>query len=211
MYKVWPLPSIAVIVFSHESPWVAEKFATVIGMSNKDDAKIGGITPAVLSFNGKWELSPPNILLPTCLFGYWTISLLCALSIKTTKVSIITTKKIKPIIKAPDNAPCLPSWSVPKRAAGSSAIIPANISKDIPLPKPLDVICSPNHIKKIVPPTSVITAETLKNSPGSITTPVAPSSPTAIPQAWIVAKKTVPYLVYWLICLLPCSPPSFFK
>ena len=34
--------------------------------------------------------------------------------------------------------------------------------REIPFPNPLDVICSPNHIKKIVPPTNVITAETLK-------------------------------------------------
>ena len=65
------------------------------------------------------------------------------------------------------------------------------ISKEMPLPNPLEVICSPSHIRKIVPPTRVMTAEILKNKPGSDTTPVAPSSPTAIPQACIVAKKTV--------------------
>ena len=146
----------------------------------------------MFNLRGKWELSPPNILLPTCLLGYWTINLLWALSIKTTKVKIIITKKTSPIIKAPDNAPCLPSCRVPKSAAGNSAIIPAKIRSDIPFPKPLEVICSPNHIKKIVPPTNVITAEILKNRPGSVTTPEAPSNPTAIPHAWIVAKKTVP-------------------
>ena len=34
------------------------------------DAKIAGITPAVFTFNGKYEDSPPYILLPCCLFGY---------------------------------------------------------------------------------------------------------------------------------------------
>ena len=140
---------------------------------------------------GKWELSPPNILLPTCLLGYWTSNLLCALSIKTTNVMVNKTSIKRPNIRPIDKAPCLPSSIVPKRALGSSATIPAKISKEIPLPNPLEVICSPSHIRKIVPPTRVITAEILKNNPGSDTTPVAPSSPTAIPQAWMVAKKTV--------------------
>ena len=41
----------------------------VIGRSNKAEAKIAGITPAVFILRGKWEDSPPYILLPTCLFG----------------------------------------------------------------------------------------------------------------------------------------------
>ena len=136
-------------------------------------------------------MSPPNILLPTCLLGYCTNNLLWALSIKTTNVIVNKTRIKRPNIKPIDSAPCLPSSIVPKRALGSSATIPAKISKEIPFPNPLDVICSPSHIKKIVPPTRVMTAEILKNKPGSETTPVAPSSPTAIPQAWIVAKNTV--------------------
>ena len=35
------------------------KFENVIGRSNKADAKIAGITPAVFIFRGKWEDSPP--------------------------------------------------------------------------------------------------------------------------------------------------------
>ena len=35
------------------------KFENVIGKSNKADAKIAGITPAVLIFNGKCDDSPP--------------------------------------------------------------------------------------------------------------------------------------------------------
>ena len=45
------------------------KLEIVIGKSNKADAKIAGITPAVLIFKGKWDDSPPYILFPTCLFG----------------------------------------------------------------------------------------------------------------------------------------------
>ena len=45
------------------------KFEKVTGNSNKAEAKIAGITPAWFIFNGKWEDSPPYILLPICLFG----------------------------------------------------------------------------------------------------------------------------------------------
>ena len=36
---------------------------------NKAEAKIAGITPAELIFNGKCDESPPYILFPICLFG----------------------------------------------------------------------------------------------------------------------------------------------
>ena len=35
---------------------------------------------------------------------------------------------------------------------------------------PRDVICSPSHIRNIVPPIRVSTVETTKNQPGSVTT-----------------------------------------
>ena len=45
------------------------KFENVTGSNNKADAKIAGITPAWLIFKGKWDDSPPYILLPICLLG----------------------------------------------------------------------------------------------------------------------------------------------
>ena len=50
------------------------------------------------------------------------------------------------------------------KALGKLASIPAVIISDIPLPTPLELICSPNHIKKIVPPTSVTTVVILKKN-----------------------------------------------
>ena len=41
----------------------------VAGMSKIDDAKIGGITPAVFTFSGICVESPPNMRCPTCRFG----------------------------------------------------------------------------------------------------------------------------------------------
>ena len=55
----------------------------------------------------------------------------------------------------------------------------------VPLPMPRAVICSPSHIRNMVPPTRVTTQDRRKNAPGSITAgpklPRMPSSPTAMP------------------------------
>ena len=40
---------------------------------------------------------------------------------------------------------------------------------EMPLPMPRAVICSPSHIRNIVPPVSVMTAVKRKNQPGSVT------------------------------------------
>ena len=101
--------------------------------------------------------------------------------------------------------PDLPEAKNWARADGSSATIPTKIIKDIPLPIPLAVICSPSHIKNIVPPTKVIMQDALKYHPGSDANPWL-SRPTEMPYAWKKASTTVPYLVYWFIFFLPCSP-----
>ena len=75
----------------------------------------------------------------------------------------------KKIMNAADKEPVRPSSRVPTRADGKLATIPAKIINEIPFPTPLEVICSPNHIKNIVPPTKVTTVVKRKNKPGSIT------------------------------------------
>ena len=54
-----------------------------------------------------------------------------------------------------------------------------------PLPMPRAVICSPIHIRNMVPPTRVMMQEKRKNQPGSSTAgpnePCIDSSPTAMP------------------------------
>ena len=99
-------------------------------------------------------------------------------TIKAT-VSIIN-KKIDIIVEA-DNAPVLPSSNVEANALGISATIPENIIRDIPLPTPLRVICSPSHIKNVVPATKEIVVVTLKAVPGSSTREPAFSNPTDTP------------------------------
>ena len=86
-----------------------------------------------------------------------------------------------PIIIKVDIAPVLPNSKVVTKALGISATIPAKIINEIPFPIPLCVICSPNHIKKIVPATIVVTVETLKKTPGLITRFADDSKPTDNP------------------------------
>ena len=70
-------------------------------------------------------------------------------------------------------------------ACGSCATMPAKMISEMPLPTPRAVICSPSHIRNMVPPTRVITVVIRKNSPGSMHRdargPVIASSPTARP------------------------------
>ena len=66
-------------------PAPALKFATVVGSSSSDEAKIGGITPEVLSLSGRCEDWPSNIRLPTWRLGYWISRRRCARSMNTMK------------------------------------------------------------------------------------------------------------------------------
>ena len=69
-------------------------------------------------------------------------------------------------MSAVEIAPCRPSSRVPTSAEGRLATIPAKMMSEEPLPMPREVICSPSHIRNMVPPVSVITVEMTKNSPG---------------------------------------------
>ena len=60
------------------------------------------------------------------------------------------------------------------------AMMPMKMISEMPLPMPRAVICSPSHIRNMVPPTKVITAEARKKAPGSTASP-CPSSPTEMP------------------------------
>ena len=76
-------------------------------------------------------------------------------TVKIIKINIPT------IIRA-DKAPVLPSSKVEAKALGISATIPEKIISEIPFPTPLSVICSPSHIKKVVPATKEIVVIILK-------------------------------------------------
>ena len=62
---------------------------------------------------------------------------------------------------------------------------------EIPLPMPRSVICSPSHIKNIVPVTSVTAAVAMNWTPGFSTTPCVCSAVAAATD-WNSDKPTVP-------------------
>ena len=151
------------------------------GINSNDDAKIGGITPGTLIFNGRNDWSPPNTLLPCWRFGYWTTILRTERSMNTIKAITAAAITNRPTIRMADSAPVRPNSKVPAKALGNSATMPAKIINEIPLPTPRLVICSPSHIRNNVPPTRVATVVIRKKEPGSATTPEAASKPTAMP------------------------------
>ena len=87
------------------------------------------------------------------------------------------TKAVKGCIE-----PVLTNSNKPKIAVGKPAAIPAKMIMEIPLPIPRSVICSPSHIKNIVPVNKVETVVKRNKNPGSLTKPACDSKATAIPK-----------------------------
>src|SRR5215470_12257520 len=131
----------------------------VVGNSSSDEAKIGGITPEVLSLSGRCEDWPSNILLPTWRFGYWISSRRCARSMNTMKAITATAMMMTIRISPVDMPPVRPSSSMLASADGNSATMPDRMISEMPLPMPREVICSPSHIRNMVPPVSVIAVD----------------------------------------------------
>ena len=105
--------------------------------------------------------------LPTCRLGYWINSRRCARSMNTMKVITATATTTTARMSMPDSAPWRPSSRVCAIAEGSCATMPDMMISEVPLPMPRAVICSPSHIRNMVPPVSVIMVEMRNNRPGS--------------------------------------------
>ena len=104
---------------------------------------------------------------------------------KTMAATTASISASKAMSSGQEIAPCRDSSSKPASALGRPATIPDMMMSEVPLPTPRAVICSPSHIKNMVPPTRVTTVEIRKNQPGSMTTapaePREPSKPKAMP------------------------------
>ncbi len=110
-----------------------------------------------------------------------------------------TTKVVAPIapsairIAVPEPiSPLRTSWAVPATAAGTPATMPARMIIEMPLPTPRSVICSPSHIRNIVPVTSVMQAVIRNDGPGFTTTPGCACSQEAAATDWNSDRATVP-------------------
>ena len=96
------------------------------------------------------------------------------------------------MMKTVDSAPVRPSSRSAASAVGRLATMPAKMISEVPLPTPRAVICSPSHIRNIVPVTRVI-ADTIWNAtPGLTTRPGCASSAIEMPKAWNNARPSVP-------------------
>ncbi len=128
-----------------------------------DEAKIGGMTPDMLSFSGRCELWPAIDLVADLALGVVDQNLaLAALDEHHERGDDRSTSAAMPSTSGIEYAPVRASSSVPPIALGSPAAMPAKIISEMPLPSPRSVICSPSHIRNMVPVTSVTTAVSRK-------------------------------------------------
>ena len=89
-----------------------------------------------------------------------------ARSMNTTAAITTTTMISTPMITGVEMTPARPWLKNWASAAGISATMPTKMISEMPLPMPRAVICSPSHIRNMVPPTSVMTQDATKNAPG---------------------------------------------
>ena len=155
---------------SHSGPCPALKLATVVGSSSSDEAKIGGMTPEVLSLSGRCEDLPLEHAVADLPFG-----------ILDQQAALRALHEYDEGDHGDRHHDHREDQTGRQRALaaelqragdrdGSSATMPEKMISEMPLPMPREVICSPSHIRNMVPPVSVITVEMRKNSPGSVTT-----------------------------------------
>ena len=86
-------------------------------------------------------------------------------------------------------------------------MMPIMMSKEMPLPTPLSVMRSPNHMMSSVLHVKMVTAENHQKAPGFWTTPgtlttVEARYPGACTKVMAMVKKRV----HWLILFRPLSP-----
>ena len=89
-------------------------------------------------------------------------------------------------------APVDTSWKRPDVPLGRPATIPAKMMIEIPFPRPRSVICSPSHIRNIVPVSKEIVVVIRNMKPGSSTRPAWLSRATAMPKPWKRPRSNVP-------------------
>ena len=120
--------------------------AIMVGSISMEEAKMMGITPAMLTFSGMYVLVPPMVRRPTMRLAYCTGMRRCDCSTKTTQV--MTTS---PIAHTPRKMPQPRVRRISPSADGKVAAMDVKISRDMPLPTPRSVMRSPSHMITVVP------------------------------------------------------------
>jgi hypothetical protein len=109
---------------------------TVSGIRSSDEAKIGGITPAVLILIGRCDRSCCIIPRAVWRFGYWISTRRCALSMKQMKATRPRARKTMPATSIGFIVPVRPPSNSCATAWGKRATIPAMMISETPLPIP---------------------------------------------------------------------------
>src|SRR5665811_2602149 len=140
---------------THPGGWAdpALNCARTPGRASIEDAKMTGMTPAMLTLSGMYVLVPPYILRPIIRLAYCTGTRRCDCSTMTT--SAMTRKPMRMTMIKTSQRP-LELW-IAARDCGKREAIEVKISSDMPLPMPRSVISSPIHMMTPVPAVMVRT------------------------------------------------------
>ncbi len=126
-------------------------WAKVAGISITDEAKITGMTPAMLTLSGMKVLCPPIIRRPTTRLAYCTGMRRSPVVIQMTATTTASAMTMKSTI---DTTLCVSSFWVPD---GMRDTMLMKIMIDMPLPMPRAVMSSPSHMTATAPATRVVT------------------------------------------------------
>ena len=134
-----------------------------------EEAKITGMTPAVLTRSGRCVVCPPYMRRPTMRLAYWTGIRRWPRSTNTIAATTAAIATSSSSAASRLSSPRWIIWKVSSTARGKPTTIPAKMIRLIPLPTPRSVICSPSHMMKAVPVVSVSTVISRKPQPGEST------------------------------------------
>ena len=110
-------------------------------------AKMIGITPAIVTFSGRYWVWPWYMRRPRTRLAYCTGMRRCPSLMKTTPAITTIAIRMKGMIRSSPSGPV----TIGAARCGSRPTIPAKMMKLIPFPRPRSLISSPSHISRIVP------------------------------------------------------------
>ena len=126
----------------------------IAGIDISEDAKMTGITPAVLTFSGITEALPPTRRLP-CIFLEYCTGMFLVASFKM--IVNTTSSAMHTMMMIADTTPTA-TFSLRIKVVYSSFKSPGREERmlnrrtmEIPFPTPYSVICSPIHISRAEP------------------------------------------------------------
>ncbi len=149
-------------------------WAICAGNSRMLMAKMIGITPAIVTFRGRYCVWPWYMRRPRTRLAYWTGIRRWPSLMKTTPAMTMIPMMMNGTIRSRPSGPLTtpPAW------CGMRPTMPAKMMKLMPLPRPRSLMSSPSHMSRMVPAVQLSSSDSvskLKNGFCGIT-PLAASS-----------------------------------